>query len=52
MTRFIFWAFTVGIAIGIGPKLLTATAAMAFAHQNRKINFIVSIGFSALFLLI
>ena len=43
MTRFIFWAFTVGLAIGYGPKLLTVTAAMAksaiHAHQYDQMSY-------------
>jgi len=43
MARFIFWAFTVDLTIGFGPKLLTATAAMAksaiHAHQHDQMSY-------------
>lgn len=43
MTRFIFWAFTIGLTIGYGPKLLTVTVAMAksaiHAHQHDQMSY-------------
>ena len=43
MTRFIFWAFTVGLAIGYGLKLFTATVTMAksaiHAHQYDQMSY-------------
>ncbi len=43
MTRFILWAFTIGLSIGYGPKLLTVTTAMAksaiHAHQHDQMSY-------------
>ncbi len=43
MTRFIFWAFTVGLAIGYGPKFFTAMLTMAksaiHAHQHDQMSY-------------
>ena len=43
MARFLFWIFTVALAIGFGPKLVTVTAAMAksaiHAHQHDQMSY-------------
>jgi hypothetical protein len=43
MIRFIFWALSIGLAIGFGPQLVTVTVTMAkvaiHAHQFDQMSY-------------